>query len=161
MKDCVAVLLTFVLSFSHYVVSCFLQPHRLQRARLPCPSLPPRVRSNSCPLSQWCHPTISPSVAAFSSCLQSYPASGFFSNESTLHIRWPKYWSFNFSISPSNEYSGFVAFRTEWFDLLESKGCSWVFSSTTVQKHPFFSAFFMVQLSHSYMTTGKTTALTI
>ena len=69
-------------------------------ARLPCPSPTPRAFSNSCPLSQWCHPTISPSVVPFSSCPQSFPASGA-SNESALCIRWPKYWSFTFSISPS------------------------------------------------------------
>ena len=76
--------------------------HGLQHARFPCPPLSPRVCSNSCPLSRWCHPTISSSVTPFSSCPQSFPAS-VFSNESALPIRWPKYWSF--SISPSNEYS--------------------------------------------------------
>ena len=62
-----------------------------------------------------------------------------FSNESVLHIRWPKYWSFRFSISPSNEYSGLISFRMDWLDLLQSKGLSRVFSNTTVQKHQFFS----------------------
>ena len=86
-----------------------------------------------------------------------------FSNESTLHMRWPKYWSFSFSISPSNEYSGLISFRMDWLDLLAVKGFSRVFSNTTVQKHQFSGAQFslyIVQLSHPYMTTGKTIALT-
>ena len=99
-----------------------LRPHGLQHARLPCPSLSPRVCSNSCPLSQWCHSTILSSVALFSSCPQSFPASRFFSNESALCIRWPKYWNFSFSISPSNEYSGLISFRIDWFDLLAVQG---------------------------------------
>ena len=78
--------------------------------------------SNSCPLSRWCHPTISSSVIPFSSCLQSFPASRSFHYESVLHIRWPKYWSFSFSISPSNEYSGLISFRIDWFDLLTIQG---------------------------------------
>ena len=93
----------------------------LQHSRLPCPSLSPRVCSNSCPLSQRCHPTILPSVALFA-CPQSFPASGFFPSESALHIRWPKYWSFIFSISPRNEYSGFISFRIYWFGLLAVQG---------------------------------------
>ena len=71
-----------------------------------------------CPLSQWCHPIISSSAIPFSSCFQFFPASESFSNESALRIRWPKYWSFSFSISPSNEYSGLISIRTDWFDLL-------------------------------------------
>ena len=85
------------------------QPHGLQHTRLPCLSLPPGVCSNLCPSSQWCYPTISSSASLFSLCLQSFPALGFFPSESALHIRWPKYWSFSFSISPSNEYSGFLS----------------------------------------------------
>ena len=84
-----------------------------------------------------------------------------FPNESVLCIKWPKYWSFSFNISPSNEYSGLISFRMGWLDLLQSKGLPRVFSNTTVQKHQFFhSAFFIVQLLHPYVTTGKTTALT-
>ena len=94
-----------------------LWPLRLQQARLLCPPLPSRDWSNSCPLSQWCYLTISSSTALFFSCPQSFPAS-VFSSESALHIRWPKYWSFNFSISPSNEHSGLISFRIDWFDLL-------------------------------------------
>ena len=104
--------------FSHSVMSDSLRPHGLQHARPPCPSPTPGVYSNSCPLSQWCHPTFSSSVVPFFSGLQSFPESGFFSNESVLRIRWPKYWSFSFSISPSDEYPGRISFRMGWFDLL-------------------------------------------
>ena len=96
-----------------------LRPHGLQHARPPCPSPSPGACSNSRPLSQWCHPTILSSVVPFSFCLQSFPVSGsflsvrVFSNESVLCIRWPKYWSF--SISPSNECSGLISFRTDWW----------------------------------------------
>ena len=91
-----------------------------------------------------------------------YPNIRVFSNESALHIRWPKYWSFSFSISPSNEYSGLVSFRIDWFDLLEVEGTL----KSLLQLHSskasilWHSAFFRVQLSHPYMTTGKTIALT-
>ena len=104
--------------FSHSAVSNSLWPHGLQHARLPCPSPTSGVYSNSCPLSKWWHPTISSSVIPFSSCLQSFPAS----NESVLHIKWPKYWSFSFSISPSNEYSGLISLRMDWFDFLAVQG---------------------------------------
>ena len=91
-------------------------------SRLPCPSPTPGACSNSCPSSRWCHRTISSSVVPFSSCLQSFLASGFFPNVSVLSIRWPKYWSFSFSISPSNEYPGLISFRIDWFDLLAVQG---------------------------------------
>ena len=87
--------------FSRTVMSDSSQPHEPQHVRPPYLSPTPRIYPNSCPLSQWCHPTISSSVIPFSSCPQSFPASGSFSNESALHIRWPKYWSFSFNISPS------------------------------------------------------------
>ena len=94
-----------------------LRPHGLWHAKLPCSSLSPRVSSNSYPLSRWCHPTISSSVVPFSSCLQSFPVLGrIFSSELVFCIRWPKYWSFSFSISPSNEYSRLISFRIDWFD---------------------------------------------
>ena len=85
-----------------------------------------------------------------------------FSNESVLHIRWPKYWNFSFSISPSNEYSGLISFRIYWFDLLAIQGTlksllQYHSSKASILRH---SAFFMVQLSHPYMTTGKIIALT-
>ena len=92
-----------------------LRPHELQHARLPCPSQTPGVHSNSRPLSWWCHPAISSSVVPFSSCPQSLPAS-VFSKEPTLRIRWPKYWSFGFSISPSNEHSGLISFGMDWLE---------------------------------------------
>ena len=101
-----------------FTISAILWPHGLQHTRPPCPSPSPRASSNSCPLSWWWHPTISSPVTPFSSCLQSFPAFRVFSNESDLCIRWPKYWSFSFSISPSNEYSGLISFRINWFDLL-------------------------------------------
>ena len=83
-------------------------------------------------------PEFSSCLPLFSFCLQSFPAS-VFSNESALHIRWPKCWNFSFSISPSNEYSGLISLRIDWFDLPESKGLSRVFSSTAVRNHQFFS----------------------
>ena len=84
--------------------------------------------------------TISSSVVPFSSCLQSFPPTGSFSSESVLCIRWPKYWSFSFSISLFNEYSGLISFRIDWFDLLAVQGLSRAFSSTTMQRHQFFGA---------------------
>ena len=98
-----------------------LWPHGLQHAKLPCPSPTPGACSNSCPLSRWCHPTISSSVAPFS-CPQSFPALGSFQMSQFLCIRWPKYWSFSFSITPSNEQSELISFRTDWFDLLAVEG---------------------------------------
>ena len=92
-----------------------------------------------------------------------FPSIGVFSNESALRIRWPKYWNFSFSISPSNEYSGLIALRIDWFDLLAVQGTL----KSLLQHHSlkalivWHSAVFMVQLSHPYMTTGKTIALTI
>ena len=86
------------------------------------PFISPGVCSNSCPLGWWCHPAISSSVALFSSCHQSFLAAGFFSNESALLIRWPKYWSFNYSISLSNENSGLISFKIDWFEPLAVQG---------------------------------------
>ena len=113
--------LTFSVQFSHSVVPNSFQPCGLQHARFPCPSATPRACSNSSPSSQWCHPTISSFVIPFSSCIQSFPASGSFP-VSVLRIRWPKYWSCSFSISPSNEYSGLISFRIDWLDLLTVQG---------------------------------------
>ena len=95
--------------------------NRMDSSRLPCPSLSPRVCSNSCPSSQWCHPTILSSVTPFSSCPQSLNIR-VSSSKSALHIRWPKDWSFSFSISLSNEYSGLLYFRIDWFDLRDTQG---------------------------------------
>ena len=106
---------------SRSVVSNSLWSHGSQHARPPCPSPTPGVHWDSRPSSQWCHPAISSSVVPFSSCPQSLPAS-VFSNESTLRIRWPKYWSFSFSISPSKEIPGPISFRMDWLDLLAVQG---------------------------------------
>ena len=144
------------------MVSNSLWPHGLQHTRLPCPSPTPRACSNSCPLSQWCHPTTSSSVIPFSSCIQSFLAWGSSPmSQSVLHIKWLNYWSFSFNISPSNEYSGLISFRIDWFDLLKVQGTLKSLlqhhsSKASILRH---SAFFMVQLSHPYMTTGKTIAL--
>ena len=108
--------------FSRSVISNSLWPDGLQHTRPPCPSPTPRVFSNSCLSSQWCHPTISSSVIPFSSHLQSFPASGSFQMSQSFAIRWPKFWSFSFNISPSNEYSGLISFRMDWFDLLAVQG---------------------------------------
>ena len=107
--------------FSCSVVSNSLRLHELQHARPPCPSPTPGVHLNPCPLCQWCHPAISSSVIPFSSCPQFFPASGSF-QMSHLHIRWPKYWSFSFNISPSNEHAGLISFRMDWLDLLAVQG---------------------------------------
>ena len=112
----------FLLLFSCSVVSNSLRPHGLQHARPPCPSPSLGACSNSCPLIWWCHPAISPSVP-FSSCLQPFPASGSSPvSWLALCIRWPRYWSFSFSISPYNKYSCLISFRIDWFDLLEVQG---------------------------------------
>ena len=140
-----------------------LWPHGLQHARPPCPSAIPGTCSNSCPSSWWW-----PSNHLIHSCslllLPSIIASiRVFSSESVLCIRWPKYWSFSFSIRPSNEYSGLIAFRIDWFDLFSVQGTlksilQHYSSKASIFQH---SALFGVQLSHPYMTTGKTIALTI
>ena len=103
--------------FSCSVVSDSLRPHESQHARPPCPSPTPGVYSNSCPSSRWCHPAIIFCCPLL--LLPPIPHSiRVFSNESTLHIRWPKYWSFSFTIRPSNEHPGLISFRMDWLDLL-------------------------------------------
>ena len=147
--------------FSHSVMSDSLWAHELQHARPPCPSPTPRVYPNPCPLSQWCHPTISSPVIPFSSCPQSFQASGSFqmsqlfaSGGQSIGV------SASASVLPMNIQDWFPLGWTCWISL-QSKGLSRVFPNTTVQKHQFFgTAFFTVQLSHLYMTTGKTKALT-
>ena len=130
--------------FSHSVVSDSLQPHELQHTRFSHPSPTPRACSNSCPLSRWCHPIISSSVIPLSSCLQSFPESGSFPMSQVFASGGQSiYWSFSFSISPSNEYSGLIFFRSLRFSCLislKSRGFSRVFSNTTVQKHQFLDA---------------------
>ena len=125
---------------AHSVLSNSLWPHGLQHARLLCSSPIPRAQSNSCPSSQWCHPTISSSVITFSSCLQIFPSIKVFSNESALHIRWPKDWSFSFSISPSNNIQDWFPLRLTGLISFQFKGPSRIFSNTTIQKHQFFGA---------------------
>ena len=132
-----------------------LRPHGLQLARLPCTSLAPRVCSNLCPLSQWCYLTISSSTAPLSFCLQSSPASGSF--PMSWLTRWPKYWSFSFSTSPSSEYSVLISFRIDLFDLLAVQGTL----KSHLQHHSlrtsilWCSAFFIVHLSHPYVVNCK------
>ena len=138
------------------------QPHGPQHTRLPCPSPTPGVYSNSCPLSLWCHPTISSSVIPFSSCLQSFPAS--VSSPMSQFFAWGGQ---NIGVSASasvlpvstQDWSPFG--RTVWISL-QSKELSRVFFNTIVQKYQFFDAqlFFIDQFSHPCMTTGKTIALT-
>ena len=125
--------------FSRSVMSDSLRPHGLQQARFPCPSPTPGPCSNSCPLSQWCHATISSSAVPFSSCLQSFPASGSF-QMSQVCIRWPIIGvSASTSVLPMNTQDWFPLGWTGWISL-QSKGPSRVFSNTTVQKHQFFGA---------------------
>ena len=137
-----------------------LRPHEPQHSRPPCPSPTPRVHPNPCPSSQWCHPAIPSSVVPFSSCPQSFPASGSFLM-SQLCMRWPKYSSFSFSISPSNEHPGLISSRIDWLDLLAVQGTL----KSLLQHHSSKasllqrSVFFTIQLSHPYMTTGKITPL--
>ena len=119
-----------IVQFSCSVMSDSLQPHELQHTRLLCPSPSPGTCSNSCPLSRWCHPTISSSVVPFSSFSISQHQD--FSDESALYIRWPTYWSFSFSISPSNEYQCWFPLGLTGLISLLSKGLSRVFSNTTV-----------------------------
>ena len=143
--------------------SCLpLRPRGLQHTRLPCPSPSPGVCSKSCPLSWWCHPIIL-SCRPLLLLPSIFPSIRVFSNESVLCIRWPKYWSFSFSISPSNEYSGLISFRIDWFDLLAVQGTLKSLHQHHSSKASVLqcSAFLMVQPSHPYLTTGKTIALTI
>ena len=135
--------------------------HGLQHIRLPCPSSTPRADSNSCPWTLMpckhlilCRPhLLSPSI---------FPSIRVFSSESVLHIRGQKHWSFRISISPSNEYSGLISFRIDWLDVHAVKDTL----KTLLQHHSpkasilWYSAFFIVQLSHPYMTIRKNIALT-
>ena len=145
--------------FSHSVMSDSLRPHELQHARPPCPSPTPRVHSThvhrvgdaiqpSHPLSSlFLLPPIPPSIEVFS-------------NDSILRMRWPKYWSFSFSIIPSKEHPGLISFTMDWLDVLAVQGTL----KSLLQHHSLkasilrCSAFFTGQLSHPYMTTGKTIA---
>ena len=147
--------------FIHWVVSNSLQPHGLQHARLLCPSLSPQVCSNSCPLSQWCHPTISSSVIPFSSHLQPFPASGSFPMSQLLTSGGQSIGvSASTSVLPMNIQGWFPLGRTGWISSVQGTLKSLLqhhSSKASILRH---SAFFMVQLSHPYMTTGKTIAWT-
>ena len=153
----------FLVQFSHSVISDYLRSLELQHTRPPCPS---HSRSSHKPMSIesvmpsnhliLCHPLLL--LPSF------FPSIRVFSNESALCIRWPKYWSFSFSfsISPSNEHPRLISFRMDWLDLLAVQGTFKSLrqhhsSKASILRH---SAFFIVQLSHPYMTTGKTIALT-
>ena len=123
----------------------------MQHTRLPCLPPSPRVCSNSCPLSRWCHPTIS-SCRPLLLLPSIFPSIRVFSNESALHIRWSQYWNFN--ISPSSEYSGLISFRIDWFDLLAVQGTLKSLlqhhnSEASILQH---SVFFIVQLSQGFHT---------
>ena len=130
---------TYQNQFSHSVVSDSLRPHEPQHTRPPCPSPTPRIHPNSCPLSPvmpsnhliLCHPLLLPSF---------FPSIRVFFNESALCIKWPKYWSFSFSISPSNEHPGLIFLGWTGWISLQPKGLSRVLSNTTVQKHQFFGS---------------------
>ena len=139
-----------------------MRPREAQHARPPCPSPIPRVYPKLMSIESvmpsnhliLCHPLLLlPSI---------FPSIRVFSNESALHNRWPKYWSFSFNISPSNEHPGLISFRKDWLDLLAVQGTL----KSLFQHHSskasilWCSAFFIVQLSHPYTTTGKTIALT-
>ena len=144
-------------------MSSSLRSHRLQHSRLPCPSPSPRACSNPCPLSQWCHPTISSSVIPFCSCLLSFPASGSFPMMQLFTLGDQSIGaSFSASVLSMNIQDWFPLGLTVLISLL-CEGLSGVFSSTTVWRHQIFSAqpFFIVQLSHLFLTTRKTIALTI
>ena len=133
-------MLMFLVQFSHSVVSDSLWPHGPQHARLPCPSLTPGVYSNSCPLSQWCHWTISSSVISFSSCLQSFPASRSFQMSQFFASGGQRIGvSASTSVLPMNIQDWFPLGWTDWI-CLHSKGFSRVVSNTTVQKHKLFEA---------------------
>ena len=148
------------IQFSCSVVSDSSRPHGLQHAGLPCPSPNSQSLLKLMPIDlvmpfnhlKLCHPLLLPPSV--------FPSIRAFSSESALQIRWPKYWNFSFNISTSNEYSGLISFRIEWLDLLVVQGTH----KSLLQHHNpkasilLHSAFFIVQLSHLYMTTGKTIA---
>jgi len=151
--------------WKHWEIFFLWAPKSLQHAKLPYLSPTPEDYSNSCPLHQWCHPTISSSVIPFYSCLQAFPVSGSFPMCPFFALGGEElqtFWSFSFSISPFNEHSGLISFRINWLDLLAVQGIL----KSLLQHHSskasirWRSAFFTVQLSHPYMTTRKTIALT-
>ena len=156
--------ITWVISlvqFGHSVVSDSLRPHWPQHASPPCPSPTPEVYTNSCPLSPWCHATISSLLSPSPPALNLSQHQGLFKWVSSSH-QVAKVLSFSFNISPSNEHSGLISFRMDWLDLLAVQGTLRNFlqhhsSRASILQH---LAFFIVQLSHPFMTIGKTIAVT-
>ena len=152
----------YLLLFSCSVIFNSLWPHGLWHTRLSCPSLSPGACSDSYLLSRWCHPTTSSSVVPFS-CFKSFPASGSFTISWLFSSGGQSIGASGSASVPQNEYSGLISFRMDWFDLLAVQGIL----KSLLQHHSSkastlqHSAFFMVHLSHPYMTTGKTIALTI
>ena len=136
-----------------------LGPHGLQHARPPCPSPTPRVYPNSSLLSRWCHPTISSSVVPFSSCPQYLPASGFF-QMSQLFASGGQSIEVSASTSVLPKHPGLISFRMDWLDLLALQGTFKSLLQHHSSKASILWRFFTVQLSHPYMTTGKTITLT-
>ena len=147
--------------FSHSVMSDSVRPQESQHARPPCPSPTPGVYPNSYPSSQWCHPAISSSVVSFSLCPQSLPASASFPMSQFFAWGGQSIGSFSFSISPSNEHQGLISFRMDWLDLLAVQGTLKSLLQNLSSKASIFwcSNFFIVQLSHPYVTTGKNYSL--
>ena len=134
-----------------------LQPHELQHARFPCPSTVSLILLRFKSAESGMLSSLPSSVTPFSSCHSVFPSIRVFSSESAFSIRWPKYWSFSFSISPASDYSGFISFRIDWFDLLGVQGTL----KSLLQHHSLkvsvlrHSTFFLVHLSHPNMTTRK------
>ena len=153
-----------IVQFSCSVMSNSLWPHGLQHARLPCTSSIPGACSNLCPSSQWCYPTFSSSCRPLLFRPSIFPSIRVFSNVSVLCIRWPKYWNFSCSISPSNEYLGLISFRMDWFDLLAIQGIL----KSLLQHHSSKASILGAQLSwwydshiHTWLLEKRYIALTI
>ena len=149
-----------LLLFSRSVVSNSLQPHGRQHTRLPCSSRYPGVYSNSCSLSWWCHPTTSSSTLPSPPAFKLSQHQGLFQWVNSASAS-QKYWSFSFSNSPFNKYSGLISFRMDWFDLISVQETLKHFSSTSLRKHQSFGIHLSLwSHSHPNMTTGKMIALT-
>ena len=138
-------LILLSVQFNLSVMSDSLRPHGLQYARLPCPSPTPGTYANSCPSRRWCHPTILSPVLLLPSI---FPSIRVLSNEPALPIRWPKYWSFSFNISPFNERPGLISFRMDWLDLL----AVWGTPKSLLQHHSSKASIFLT-LSFLYSPT--------
>ena len=151
----------YTLLFSHQILSKSSWLHGWQYAELPCPSPPPWIFRSSCPLSQWCHPTISPTVASSPPALNLSQDQSLFQWVHSLQ-QVAKYWSFSFSNSSSNEYSGLIFFSIDWFDLAVQGALKSLLQYQSSKASILQClAFFVVQLSHLYMILEKNRALTI